>query len=1090
MPGFSIRNPYFIVVICLTLLVIGVTSIARMPVDLFPPINLPEVVVATFYSGMPPEDVETDITDPLERFFTLAAGVDHFESRSLLGVSIIKVYFQPGTSPDADVTALSNLALADLKRLPPGTLPPVVLKFDASSLPVALVTVKGEGLNETQLHDYAQFQIRNQITVVPGSSIPGVFGGIYRQVMVYVDPYKLSSRQLSLMDVVGAVNQSNLILPAGDVKMGPYDYFVYSNSLVNNMDELGKVPLKVNGHSWVTVNDVGKAEDAHGIQTNIVRIDGQKSAYIPIMKQGGDTNTIAVVDGVRQLIKHLYDIPKQMVTSVVFDQSVYVKEAIATVLHEGFLGLILTSIMILVFLGSFRATSAVLLSIPLSALAAFVILALMGGTINTMILGGMALAFSRVIDNSVISLENIYRHLEMGAAPMVAAEVGGAEVNLAVLAATLVDVVDFFPVVFLYGVAKFLFSALALAFCLSLLASYVVAMTVIPLFCSRFLKAVHPAAHGNAEYEVEPTTSASLSWMDKLNARFNRMFNKLLDFYEKWVRRAVMRPGLTVLALAGVFVLSLAIYPLTGLAFFPKTDAGQFTINLKVPTGTRIEVTDQYVAKVEDLIRGTMEGKDLRRIVSNIGVVPDFSSLYTTNAGPYTATVQVQLNESHRLSSFEYMDRVQKKMASQFPDIRTFFSSGSMVDAILNTGMPAPIDVQVSSSDLAQINGIAQDLAARIREIHGVGQVYVPQDINYPALRLDVDRVHAGELGLSQKDVVDNVITALNSNYMIAPNYWVDRKSGNDYYLTVQYFEKGPGAIHNMTDLGQIPLRDPDSARNVNCGPSGAHSLGNAQPSWSCSEEGRPTTVLNNVVTVKQVQTPTEVDHYQIQKVIDVYVTPSGEDLGRVTGAIRNLISKTEVPANVRVNLRGMVVGMEASFKSFAFGFLISFLLLFLILTAQFKSFIDPFLIMLAIPMGFVGVLIILPLTGSTLNVMSLMGVLMLVGIADSNSILIVDFAHNLESQGLSPMDAVITACRVRLRPILMTSLATIIGMIPMALKMGTGAEQYAPMARAIIGGLTSSVVLTIFIVPAAYLLVYGKRNPQTPATLATEKPA
>ena len=698
MPGFSIRNPYFISVICLVLLVIGVTSLARMPVDLFPPINLPEVVVATFYSGMPPEDIETDITDPLERFFTLASGVDHMESRSLLGVSIIKVYFQPGTSPDADVTELSNLALADLKRLPPGTLPPVVLKFDASSLPVALVTVKGEGLNETQLHDFAQFQIRNQIAVVPGAEIPGVFGGTYRQVMVYVDPYKLSSRQLSLMDVVNAVNSSNLILPAGDVKMGPYDYFVYSNSLVDNMDQLGKVPLKINGHSWVTVNDVGKAEDAHGIQTNIVRIDGQHSAYIPIMKQGGDTNTIAVVDGVRDLIKHLYDIPKQMVTSIVFDQSVYVKEAIDTVLHEGFLGLILTSLMILIFLGSFRATSAVLLSIPLSALAAFVILALMGGTINTMILGGMALAFSRVIDNSVISLENIYRHLEMGAAPMVAAEVGGSEVSLAVLAATLVDVVDFFPVVFLYGVAKFLFSALALAFCLSLLASYVVAMTVIPLFCSRFLKAApHGAEHEQKDYEVEPTAAASLSWMDRFNARFNRMFNKILDFYEHWVRRAVQRPGLTVLVLSGVFVASLAIYPLLGLAFFPKTDAGQFTINLKVPTGTRIEVTDQYVAKVEDLIRKAMEGNDLRRIVSNIGVVPDFSSLYTTNSGPYTATVQVQLNPSHRLSSFEYMDRVQQQMANQFPEIRTFFSSGSMVDAILNTGMPAPIDVQVSS---------------------------------------------------------------------------------------------------------------------------------------------------------------------------------------------------------------------------------------------------------------------------------------------------------------------------------------------------------------------------------------------------------
>jgi len=1081
MPGFSIRNPYFIIVLCLALLVIGVTSVARMPVDLFPPINLPEVVVATFYTGMPPEDIEYDITDPLERFFTLAAGVDHMESRSMLGVSIIRVYFQPGTNADTDVSELSNLALADLKRLPPGTLPPVVLKFDASSLPVALVTVKGEGLNETQLHDYAQFQIRNQIAVVPGAEIPGVFGGIYRQIMVYVDPYKLLSRQLSLMDVVNSVNNSNLILPAGDVKMGPYDYFVYSNSLVDNMKQLGEVPVKVKGHSWVTVDDIGKAEDAHGIQTNIVRIDGQKSAYIPIMKQGGDTNTIAVVEGVRQLIKHLYDIPKQMVTGVVFDQSVYVKEAIRTVLHEGFLGLILTSLMILIFLGSFRATSAVLLSIPLSALAAFVVLALMGSTVNTMILGGMALAFSRVIDNSVISLENIYRHLEMGAAPIVAAEVGGAEVNLAVLAATLVDVVDFFPVVFLYGVAKFLFSSLALAFCLSLLASFVVAMTVIPLFCSRFLKAVPHAGHSreHEQYEIEPKQNGR-SWMDRFNAGFNRMFNKILDYYEYWVRRALVRPGLTVLALSGVFLASLAIYPLLGLAFFPKTDAGQFTINAKVPTGTRIEVTDQYIAKVEDLIRHVVEPGDLKRIVSNIGVVPDFSALYTTNAGPYTATVQVQLTPDHKLSSFEYMDRVQSQMSKQFPDIRTFFSSGSMVDAILNMGKAAPIDVQVSSPDLHEIYGIAQNLATQIRSIPGVGQIYIPQDLDYPALRLDVDRVHAGEMGLSQKDVVDNVITALNSDYMIAPNYWIDRKTGNDYYLTVQYFEHGQPAIHNMTDLGQIPLRDP-SEGNMSCGPTTTPPQpGSSQPAWACNGAGRPITVLNNVVNIKQAPTPTEVDHYQIQRAIDVYVTPKAEDLGSVTDSIRGILARAKIPSNVRVNLRGMVEGMEASFKSFALGFTISFILLFLILTAQFKSFIDPFLIMLAIPMGFVGVMIILPLTHSTLNVMSLMGVLMLVGIADSNSILIVDFAHNLEKQGLSPADAVINACRVRLRPILMTSLATIIGMIPMALKLGTGAEQYTPMARAIIGGLTSSVLLTIFIVPAAYLLVYGKRGKQS----------
>ena len=1052
MSRFSIRNPHFIVVICLALVVIGTTSVARMPVDLFPTINLPEVVVATFYSGMPPQDIETDITDPLERFFTLASGIDHMESRSLLGVSIIKVYFQPGTNADADVTQLSNLALADLKRLPPGTLPPVVLKFDASSLPVCLVTLKGDGLNQTQIHDIGQFTIRNQIAGVPGAEIPPPFGGKYRQIMVYVDPYKLASRQLSPMDVVHAVNNSNLILPAGDVKIGPNDYYVYSNSLVDTMEELGKLPIKTVGTSSVTIDDIGKAQDANQIQYNLVRVDGQRSVYLPIMKQGGDTNTIQVVDGIREAIKHLYDIPKTLVATVVFDQSAFVKEAIKTLLHEGLIGLILTSLMILIFLGSLRATTAVFLSIPLSALATFVVLNLAGSTVNTMILGGLALAFSRIIDNSVISLENIYRHLELGAAPEVAAEIGGSEVSLAVLAATLTTVVVFFPVTFLYGVSKFLFSALALAVVISLFASYLVAMTVIPLFCARYLKAMPPGGGHNpsGEYEIEPISAVGGSRWDRFNAGFNRSFNRLLDSYEYWVKRAVKRPGMTVAVLSGVFVISLAIYPLLGLAFFPQTDAGQFTINLKVPTGTRLEVTEQYVAKVEDLIRNTVGAKDVKMVVSNLGVMPDFSSLYTTNAGPYTATIQVALQESHSRSSFQYMDLVRKKIARELPEVRAFFSSGSMVDAVLNMGMPAPIDVQVSSPDLHQTYRIAQELASRIRSLPGVGQVYIPQDLNYPALRLNVDRVHAAELGLTQKDVVDNVITALNSNSMIAPNYWVDRKSGNDYFLTVQYFENGRAAIHNLTDLTNIPI----------------HAPGLKQP-----------TTLDAVVKVESVLTPTEVDHYQIQRVTDVYVTPATEDLGKVSSEVAKVIPEVKVPDNVRIHIRGMVQGMNASFRSFAIGLSLSVVLLYLILVAQFKSFKDPFLIMLAIPMGFIGVLVILPLTGTSLNVMSLMGVLMLVGISASNSILIVEFAHRLEEQGKGVEEAVITSCRVRLRPILMTSLATIIGMVPMALKLGTGSEQYAPLARAIIGGLTSSVLLTIFIVPAAYLLVYGRRN-------------
>jgi len=1051
MPRFSIRNPHFIVVLCLALVVLGSLAIVRTPKDLFPPINLPVVVVATFYTGMPPKEIEIDITNPLERWFTQASGVDHSESRSLLGVSIIKVYFQPGTNADADMTQLSNLALADLKRLPPGTLPPLVMKFDASSLPVTLVTVSGKGLTETQLHDTAQFTIRNQIAVVNGAEIPAVFGGKYRQAMVYVDPFKLLSRQLSVMDVVNSVNNSNLILPAGDVKIGPTDYYVYSNSLVKNVVDLNSVPIKTVGTSWVTVGDVGEAKDASQLQYNIVRIDGQKSAYIPIMKSGGDSNTIQVVDDVRDLTAHLFNLPKELITNIVFDQSVFVKEAINTVLHEGATGLVLIGIIILVFLGSGRATGAVLLSIPISTMATFVVLSLMGININTMILAGLALAFSRVIDNSVISLENIYRHLEMGSSPQVAAEEGGSEVNLAVLAATLVDVVDFFPVTLLFGVSKFLFSSLALSFVFAMLASYVVAMTVIPLFCARFLKAI--PGHGTGEHGAEEHgagENSKRSLGGRFNQAFNRVFNRVLDAYEGLVRRALVHPGLTVAAIACVFVASLGIYPFVGRAFFPQTDAGQFTINLKVPTGTRIEITNEYVARIENMIRKVVEPKDLRMVLSNIGVVNDISSLYTTNMGEYTATIQVALNDDHKVGSLEYMDRVRDRLAAEFPDVRAFFQSGSLQDAILNQGKQAPIDVQVNTRDLDLTYSTAQALAQRIRRLPGVGQIYIPQDMNYPSVRLDVDRVHAAELGLSQKDVVDNVITALNSNIMIAPNYWVDYATGNDYFLSVQYAEHGKGTIHNLVDLKEIPLRAPNLKQ--------------------------PTT-LDSVVKLVNLQSPTEIDHYQIQPIADVYVTPVGEDLSKLTAAIRQNIKDAKLPPNIRVNLRGMVNDMDQSFKSFGIGFGLSFVLLFLILVAQFRSWVDPFLIMLAIPMGFIGVLIILPLTHTTLNVMSLVGVLMLIGIADSNSILIVDFAHKLEEQGLSVMDAVVTACRVRLRPILMTSLATIIGLAPMALKLGTGGEQYTPMARAIIGGLTSSVLFTIFIVPAAYLLVYGKKN-------------
>src|SRR6478609_3680545 len=566
MSGFAIRNPYFIVVVCLMIAVVGISSLARMPVDMFPSMNIPVVVVATFYSGMPPEQIETDITSRFERFFTLGSGIEHIESRSLPGVSVIKVYFQPGTNPDSAVTTISNLAMAQLRRLPPGTLPPVVLKFDASSLPVCLVTVKGRGLDETVLHDLAQFQVRNQIASVPGASVPPPFGGKYRQIMVYADPYKLEAHQLSLMDVVRSVNNANLILPAGDVQIGPLDYNIYTNSQLSTVKEINNLPVKLVSEAPVRVSDIGLAKDAQQIQTNIVRVDGQRSVYVPVMKQGGDTNTIAVVDGVRQALKHLFDVPTQLVTNVVFDQSVFVKTAIETLLHEGAIGLFLTSIMILVFLGSMRATVAVFFSIPLSALATFIALSMGGSSINSMVLGGLALALSRLIDNSVVVLENIYRHLELGESPEVAAERGGKEVALPVLAATLTTVVVFFPVTFLYGVSRFLFSALALAVALSLFASFVVALTVVPLFCARFIKA--PAHHGTPASE-EPVTvdharnKRTLS--DRFNIWFNDRFEGFLRIYDRMVGGVLRRPGINLLAFGVVFVLSIAMFPLLGL---------------------------------------------------------------------------------------------------------------------------------------------------------------------------------------------------------------------------------------------------------------------------------------------------------------------------------------------------------------------------------------------------------------------------------------------------------------------------------------------------------------------------------------------
>ena len=1050
MSSFAIKYPFFILMFCLMVIVVGITSVTRMPVDLFPEINIPVVVVATFYAGMPPQQIEAHITNSYERFFTLGSNIEHIESRSLPGVSLIKIYFQPGTDANAAVSNISNLAMANMRRLPPGTLPPVVLKFDASNMPVCLITLKGQGLNQTQLKDLAQFSVRDQVANVPGASVPPPYGGKYRQIQVYVDPVKLEAHELSVMDVVKAVNASNLILPAGDVRIGPKDYNIYANSQVPVVDQINDMPIKTASGASVFVSNIGKAEDSSQLQTNVVRIDGQNSVYIPVFKQGGGSNTISIVNGVRDAVHHLLDVPAALKTNVVFDQSVFVKTAVKNVINEGTMGLVLTALMILLFLGNMRATISVLLSIPISCLACFIALDLGGSTINTMVLAGLALALSRLIDNSVVVLENIFRHMEMGEPPVEAAEKGGKEVQLAVLAATCATCIVFFPVILLVGVSKYLFTAMALAVVFALFASYIVAMTVVPLFCARFIRIDPSHIHHGVEAveadlaETERTLSKA-SLFRRVTDRFNHQYQRLQKSYDRGVELCLDRPVATVVAVSIFVLVGLVFYPLLGKSFFPRTDPGQFVVDVKAPPGTRIEVTDEYVAMMENEIRQVVSKDDMNMIVSNIGITSGMQAIYTSNSGMNTGFIQVSLKPDHKTSSFIYMQRLRSKFATDFPEVGTYFQTGGLVDSVVNQGKPAPIDIRIGGSDMASAYAYAQKVAEKIRPLPSVSDVLIPQDLDYPGLELNINREHAALLGISPQLAIQNVITALTSDSVISPSYWVDPKSGNNYMLTVQYPDN---QIKTLTDFEQIPLR---------------------------SDVGKQTTPLESLASITQIKTPTEVDHYQLRRSFDVYVMPKAEDLSHVSSDVNKVLAGLPVPHNLTVHVGGSVDDMHESFKSFGIGFILAVVLVYLILMAQFASFSDPFIILLAVPPGVAGVILFLLITGTTMNVMSLMGIIMMAGIAVSNSILIVEFVGSLRATGVPIRKAVVDACSMRLRPILMTSLATVLGIIPMALALEPGSEQYASLARAILGGLISSGIITVFLVPAVYLLIHHK---------------
>jgi multidrug efflux pump subunit AcrB len=1033
MARFAIRYPYLVLVACLALVVLGITTLVRMPVDLFPKVPIPVVVVATFYSGMPPEQVEASITGRFERFFTLAGGIDRIESRSLPGVSLIKIVFKPGTDADSAVSGISNLAMANLRRLPAGTLPPVVLKFDASALPVCLITLSGQGLDETRLRDLGQFSIRNQVAGAPGASVPQPFGGKYRQIMVYVDPMKLESRQLSPMDVVTALQGANAILPAGSVTIGPIEYTVQANSQLNTLAEIGRTPLKSLPAGQVIVADVAAVKDGAAIQTSIVRIDGQRSVYLPVLKQGGDSNTIEVVQGIRKAVEDLTGLPRSLKANVVFDQSTFVTGAIVTLLKEGILGLALTVMLILVFLGNVRATIAVFLSIPLSALAAFMIIGWTGGTVNSMMLGGLALAFSRLIDNSVVVLENIFRHLEEGADPETAAIKGGEEVALPVLAATLATGIVFFPVTLLAGVSRYFFGSLAAAVVIALAASYLVAMTVVPLYCALFIKSA-PAG--------EKTGGRLARLWARFLASFDRVFRAFLEWFGSILDKILTRARTVVAVILFACVGCFALLPLLGTSYFPRTDPSQFVVSVKAQPGTSVEETEKLVAKIELLVRRIVPAADLGMIVSNIGNTADLSAIYTSNSGSHTATVQVSLAKGHRHGSYEYLGLAREAIAAELPELSVYLQAGGLVDSVLNMGLPAPIDLQFTGKDQKAAFAYAKKIMEKARSIPGIGDMIIPQDLEAPILQVTVDRTQSGMLGVTAKDATSNLVTSLVSNAMIQPNYWIDPATGIDYLLSVQYPE---GRVHNLNDLKAIPVRA--SVR------------------------------LDSVASVTKLEGPTEIDHYQLQRIVNLYASTKSEALGPVAQALNQLIADNPPPAGVRVVMRGLVSTMQETFTSLGWGIALAILLVYLVLVAQFRSFTDPLFILLAVLPGLSGVIVMLLLTGTTLNIMSLMGVIMMIGIVVTDSILIVEATSRLLGQGLVLRDAILAGVKTRMRPILMTSLATVAGLLPMALKLGTGSESYAPLARAIIGGVSVSMVVTVILVPCAIYLMRSRKG-------------
>jgi multidrug efflux pump subunit AcrB len=1055
----ALRRPYTIAVMCLLIFIMGMLSLSRMAVDIFPSIDIPVVAVVWSYNGLSAQEMERRVVLLSERSYSTSVnGIERIESQSIPGLGLLKVYFQPGTDIGGAIAQMTATSSTSLRQMPPGIMPPTIIQFNASNVPVTQVTLSSKTMPEQKIFDYGANFIRMRLFTIPGLSTPAPYGGKNRQISIEISPEALTAKGLATTDLISALQAANLIIPSGTARVGAREYSIQMNSSPTTVEQFQRIPLTVSQGQAVLLGDVAKVYDGYADQTNIVRVNGNRATYLSILKHA-DASTLAVVDATREMLPQIKAAaPEGLEMRLDFDQSTFVRAAVKGVVVEALVSSILVSLMILVFLGSWRSMAIVCTSIPMAILVGIIGLKLSGHTINIMTLGGLSLAIGMLVDDATVEVENIHRNRAMNKPLTVAILDGASQIAVPAIVATLAICIVFFPVVLLEGAAQYLFVPLALAVVVSMLASYLLSRTLVPTLARMLMPGEH-SAHHEAQSRLD-------RFFNAFNPKRDALMTAFTDGYARLLGIALAHRVFVLGIAAGLCAVSVGLFWVVGMDFFPSVDVGLMKMHFRAPSGTRIEETEKYIARMEERIRQVIPPSQLDTINDNIGVPPGINLAFvsTDNAGPMDAEILIQLARKHRPTR-EFMRRIRAELAPEFPGCTLFFQPADIVSQVLNFGTAAPIDLQVEGADLDQDQALAIRLRADLQGVPGLTDVRIKQVMDYPGLKLEVDRERAAKMGLTQQSVANTMLISLASNSLVSPSYFLDPVNGVNYQVNAKVPLTRMNSVQALLDTpvtgaGAAPILQQDPGRPVQ-----------AQPTASAQ-------TLGNLAMVRPISTPNEVDHMTVQRVMDVMANVEGRDLGAVVKQIQAKVQALgPLQPGTVVRLRGQNEVMQSSFRSLGLGMILAIALVYLLMVVLFQSWLDPFIIMMAVPGALVGILWMLALTGTTLNVESLMGSIMAIGIATSNSILLVSFANDVrvERPGLDSLGAALEAGRTRLRPVLMTALAMVIGMVPMALGLGEAGEQNAPLGRAVIGGLALATVVTLFVVPVIYSLLRVK---------------